>query len=321
MQYSYLGRTGLQVSRLCLGTMAFGWSADTATSLSIMDAALKAGITFFDTANMYSSWIEGNNGGESETIIGQWLQHQPRRKVVIATKVRGRMWPGPNGEGLSRGHIMQAIEDSLRRLNTDYIDLYQVHFPDENTPLEETLAALDALVRHGKVRYIGASNHPAWVLTKALWVSDVNNLVRYESIQPHHNLLHRDEVERELADLCRDQHIGIIPYSPLAGGFLSGKYTRGSEIPQSPRSGSRKIATLMRNERAHTVLDRVREIANAHGVSVPEVAIAWQLAQDFVTASIIGPRTTDQLTSLLGAMDVHLSTTEIDALNEVSAGF
>jgi aryl-alcohol dehydrogenase-like predicted oxidoreductase len=173
MHYTTLGRTGLKVSRLCLGTMTFGWTTDETTACAIMDSAFAKGINFFDTANIYSSWGEGNSGGESETIVGQWLKTQSRRDVVIATKVRGKLWDGPNGEGLSRAHILQAVEDSLHRLQTDYIDLYQVHWPDDETPLEETLSALDSLVQSGKVRYIGASNFPAWLLTKSLWVSDV----------------------------------------------------------------------------------------------------------------------------------------------------
>ena len=226
MQYRRMGRTGLKVSALCLGTMTFGWSADEAASFAIMDAAVDAGINFFDTADIYSYWIAGNRGGESETIIGNWLKNRDRRQLVIATKVRGPMWEGVNGQGLSRAHIVQAVEDSLRRLQTDYIDLYQVHYPDDETPLDETLAALDDLVRSGKVRYLGASNYPAWLLMKALWTSDAHAWARFDCIQPHHSLLHRQEFERELQAACVDQGIGVIPYSPLAAGFLTGKYRR-----------------------------------------------------------------------------------------------
>ena len=223
-----LGKTGLDVSPLALGTMTFGNTTPQRDAFSIMDAAIANDITFFDTANIYSRWVDGHTGGESEVVIGRWLKKQDRRRVVIATKLRGRMWDGLNGEGLSRAHIIPAVEDSLRRLQTDYIDLLQVHWYDENTPLEETLSTFDALIQSGKVRYIGASNHPAWRLTKALWASDVNGLVRYESLQPHYSLLHRREFEQELADLCADQSLGVIPYSPLAAGFLAGKYTRES---------------------------------------------------------------------------------------------
>ncbi|MFO7321210.1 MAG: aldo/keto reductase [Chloroflexota bacterium] len=317
MQYRKLGRTGLKVSVLCLGTMTFGWSADEKTSFAIMDAAFEAGINFFDTADVYSRWIEGNTGGESETIIGKWLKGKPRREIVIATKVRNRMWEGPNGEGLSRAHIMTAVEDSLRRLQTDYIDLYQTHWPDMDTPLEETLYALDTLVQQGKVRYIGASNYPAWYLTKSLWVSDVNRISRFECLQPHYSLLHRDEFERELMPLCRDQQIGVIPYSPLAAGFLSGKYTRDNRQPDSTRSGG-LIQRLVNDEDAYTVLDEVTRIAAARGVPVPQIALAWLLANDVITAPIIGARTVEQLQAALGAETVQLTPEEVEALNRVS---
>ncbi|MDW8171043.1 MAG: aldo/keto reductase [Anaerolineae bacterium] len=200
MKYVRMGRTGLKVSRLCLGTMTFGWSADQAESFAIMDEAFASGINFFDTADIYSFWIEGNHGGESETIIGQWLKNKPRHELVIASKCRGRMWPGPNGEGLSRAHIIQACEDSLRRLQTEYIDLYQVHYPDEETPLEETLRALDDLVRAGKVRYVGCSNYPAWLLMKALWISDSLGVTRFDCLQPHYSLFNDLWIGTRLAD-------------------------------------------------------------------------------------------------------------------------
>jgi aryl-alcohol dehydrogenase-like predicted oxidoreductase len=321
MQYTTLGRTGLRVSRLCLGTMTFGWSADQHTSLAIMDAAYAAGLTFFDTADIYSRWVDGNQGGESETMIGQWLRTKPRREIIIATKARGKMWHGPNGEGLSRHHLIQAVEDSLRRLQTDTIDLYQTHWPDDETPLEETLTALDALVQSGKVRYIGCSNHPAWLLMKTLWVSDVNNLVRYDCLQPHYSLLHRSEFERELAAVCRDQQIAVIPYSPLAAGFLTGKYTRDNQTPDSTRSGGGLIQRLLADKQAFAALDIVREIAAGHGVPVAQIALAWQLAQDVITAPIVGARTVEQLEEVLGAVDVELSEDEIERLNNATSMF
>lgn len=322
MQYARLGRTGLKVSRLCLGTMNFGWSADEATSFEIMDAAFDAGINFFDTADVYSKWVEGNPGGVSEQMIGRWMQARgKRREIVVATKVRGGMWPGPNGEGLSRQHILQAVEDSLRRLQTDYIDLYQTHWPDDDTPLEETLSALDSLVRSGKVRYIGASNYPAWLLTKSLWVSDVHKLARFDSLQPHHSMLHRAEFERELADLCRDQQIGVIPYSPLAAGFLTGKYTRENKMPDTVRAEGGLIKKLMNDEDAYKVMDEVNRIAEGHGVPAAHVALAWQLVQDSMTSSIIGARTTEQLDDLIGATELKLTGDEIELLNKVSEKF
>ena len=237
MKYKKFGNTGLEVSVICLGTMQFGWSTDEKTSFKILDKFFEEGGNFIDTADVYSRWVEGNPGGVSERIIGKWMKSRNVREgIVLATKVRGRMWEGPNGEGLSRKHIMKAVEDSLRRLQTDYIDLYQVHWPDWDTPLEETLRALDDLVRDGKVRYIGASNYPAWYLTKALWISDKYSLHRFESIQPQYSLVYREEFEKELMHLAEDQKLAVIPHSPLAGGFLTGKYKRNRPLPPSPRA-------------------------------------------------------------------------------------
>lgn len=279
MKYARMGRTGLKVSRLCLGTMTFGWSADQAESLAIMDEAFANGINFFDTADIYSFWIEGNRGGESETIIGQWLKGKPRHELVIATKCRGRMWPGPNGEGLSRSHIIQACEDSLRRLQTDVIDLYQVHYPDDETPLDETLRALDDLVRSGKVRYVGCSNYPAWLLMKSLWISDSLGVVRFDCLQPHYSLFNRAEYERELAAACADQGVGVIPYSPLAAGFATGKYRREDRNPDTTRRSSGLVSRLIDDEDAYRALDVLAEIGQAHNASVAHVALAWLLAK------------------------------------------
>jgi aryl-alcohol dehydrogenase-like predicted oxidoreductase len=321
MIYRRMGNTGLKVSALCLGAMTFGWSADEQTSHTILDAAAEAGINFIDTADIYSRWIPGNQGGESERIIGSWLKGKNRRDMVIATKVRGKMWEGANGEGLSRAHITQAAEDSLRRLGTDYIDLYQVHWPDNETPLEETLSALDALVRAGKVRYIGASNHPAWLLMKTLWVSDVNKFAHYQCLQPHYSLLHRSEFERELEAACLDQGIGVIPYSPLAAGFLTGKYTRENMRPDTSRAESGLIKQLTSDPDAFTALEAVQSIAAAHRVPVAQVALAWLLARPSITAPIIGARTVDQLREAINAVYVKLSTEELETLNRVSAKY
>lgn len=322
MQYRKLGRTGLKVSNLCLGTMTFGWSADEAESFAIMDAAFDAGINFFDTADVYTRWIEGNQGGESEVIIGRWLKARniDRRQIVIATKVRRRMWDGTMGEGLSRLHIIHAVEDSLRRLQTDYIDLYQAHAVDEDTPLDETLSAFDQLVRDGKVRYVGASNYPAWVLTKSLWVSDVKNLVRYESIQPHYSMLHRLEFERELEPLCLDQAIGVIPYSPLAAGFLTGKYTRENRTPDTTRDTTRVVQSVRDDERTYDILDAVTRVANEHNAPISQVALAWMLARPSITSPIIGARKVDQLNELIGAGDLTLNPEALEHLNKVSDG-
>ncbi len=320
MEYRKLGRTGLKVSELCLGSMTFGWGADEPTSDTIMDRAFDVGINFLDTADVYSRWIEGNDGGVAETWIGNWLKTKDRRQVVIATKVRAPMWDGPNGEGLSRVHIMQAVEDSLRRLGTDYIDLYQTHFPDDDTPLEETLRALDDLVRQGKVRYIGCSNHPAWLLTKSLWISDLNGLARYESLQPHYNLVHRDEFERELKPLCKDQQIGVIPYSPLAGGFLTGKYRRNADLPEGARGEtSEKIQSYL-TDRNFDLLDKMADIGAGYGKTIAQVALAWQLSQPVITSPIIGARTLKQLNESLGAIGFRLNAEEMQLLDQASVG-
>ncbi len=322
MKITNLGRTGLKVSSLCLGTMTFGWSADEATSFDIMNAAFDAGINFFDTADIYSRWVDGNPGGVSEEIIGKWLKTKDRRQVIVATKVRGMMWDGANGEGLSRHHIMHAVEDSLRRLDTDYIDLYQTHWFDANTPIEETLRAMDDLITSGKVRYIGASNYPAWRLTKSLWASDVNNLCRYESLQPHYSLFNRADFERELADLCLDQGIGVIPYSPLAAGFLTGKYTRDNlDSVDSTRSDGGLIQKLTKDEKAFDALDIAREIAKTHAVPVAQIALAWMLAKPSITSPIIGARTVDQLKEVVGATEVTLTEDEVAKLDEATKGY
>ncbi|GAB4470430.1 MAG: aldo/keto reductase [Anaerolineae bacterium] len=319
MEYRRLGRTGLKVSELCLGTMTFGWGADEDTSLAILDRAFDAGINFIDTADIYSNWAEGNDGGVAEAIIGRWMKRVPRHRVVVATKVRGRMWDGPNGEGLSRQHIMQAVEDSLRRLDTEYIDLYQVHWPDDETPLEETLRALDDLIRQGKVRYIGCSNYPAWLLMKSLWVSDINGLARFESLQPHYNLVHRAEFERELKAVCEDQRIGVIPYSPLAGGFLTGKYRRGAAPPAGSRGeGSLRIQSYM-TEPNFALIDTMEMVGRSHDKSIAQVALAWQTSQPVITSAIIGARSIEQLNESLGAVGFRLSAEEMAILNERSS--
>lgn len=321
MQYARLGRTGLQVSRICLGTMNFGWSVDEAGSRAIMDAAFDAGINFFDTADIYSSWAPNNPGGVSEQYIGRWMKTRSRRDLVLATKVRGRMWPGVNGEGLSRQHIILAVEDSLRRLDTDYIDLYQTHWFDANTPIDETLAALDHLVQSGKVLYVGCSNYPAWRLMKALWVSDQKHLVRYDSLQPHYSLFNRAEYERELADVCSTEGIGVIPYSPLAAGFATGKYTRENRTPDTTRADSGLIKRLLASDQAFDALDLMQQIASGHGVPVAQIALAWMLTRPAVVSPIIGARSLEQLAELVGATEVTLSESELDQLTAATDGF
>ncbi len=321
MQYTSLGRTGLKVSQLCLGTMNFGASADETTSFAILDCAVDGGINFLDTSNIYSNWVDGHVGGESEIVLGKWMKTQNRRDVIIATKVRGRMWSGANGEGLSRHHIIHAVEDSLKRLQTDYIDLYQTHWYDESTPMEETLSAMDSLVQSGKVRYIGASNHPAWMLMKSYWVSDVHNLVRYDSLQPHYSLFNRIEYEREVEAVCVDQNVAVIPYSPLAAGFATGKYTRNNKSPDNSRADGGLIQRLIDNEDAYLALDVMTEIAHSHDVPVAHVALGWLLARPSITSPIIGARTVKQLEETIGAVDLQLTETEINQLDEATKIF
>jgi aryl-alcohol dehydrogenase-like predicted oxidoreductase len=273
--------------------MQFGWTADEEQSHQILTTAWEAGINFIDTADIYSRWVEDNPGGVAETIIGNWMKKLriPRDQVIIATKVRGRMGDGPNDEGLSRVHIFNAVEASLRRLGIETIDLYQAHWFDENTPIEETLRAFDDLIRQGKVRYIGCSNYPAWRLMQALWTSDKLGLASYISLQPHYNLVHRAEFERQLALVCRTFGIGVIPYSPLAGGFLTGKY-RPSRTPNSVRAEGVKRRYF--TQKNWGLLDKMGTLARAKGCSLSQLALAWLLADPLITSPIIGPRTVDQ---------------------------
>ncbi len=317
MKYRRLGRTGLHVSALCLGTMQWGWTADKETSFQVMDAFVEHGGNFIDTADIYSRWVEGNPGGVAEQIIGEWMKDRGnRRHIVLATKVRGRMWEGPNGEGLSRKHIMHAVEDSLRRLQTDYIDLYQIHWDDPHTPIEETLRALDDLVRQGKVRYIGASNISAWRLMKSLCISEKHDWARYDSLQPHYNLAHREEFEPELKPLCESEGIGVLPYSPLAGGFLTGKYHLDAPPPDSARQESVKRRYF--NEYGWRVLAAVEKIAEERGVLPLQIALAWLLNQPVITAPVIGANSVEQLIPSLDAVPIHLTQEEMDYLDEAS---
>ncbi len=317
MEYRKLGRTGLKVSELCLGTMTFRWTSTEEESIAVLNRAWEAGINFIDTADVYSFWADDNDGGVAEAIIGRWLQDKPRDEIVIATKIRGRMWDGPNGEGLSRQHIMLGVEHSLRRLGIETIDLYQVHYPDWDTPLDETLRALDDLVRQGKVRYIGASNYRAWLLMKSLWISDKFNVARFDSIQPHYHLINRAEVEPDLAAVCIDQGIGMIPYSPLAGGFLTGKYTR-DQIPSGSRGAGNERMKKYMTDQGFDVLDTLREMGEECGKSIVQMALGWLLTQPFVTSPIIGANRVEQLEESLGAVGLRLTEEEMQRLDDVT---
>jgi len=321
MRMKKLGATGLVVSEICLGTMTFSdgegfWghigNTDQATATAIVKSALEHGVNFIDTADVYSAGI-------AETMTGRALKSLglPRDQFVLATKVLGRMGPGANQSGLSRAHILHSVDASLKRLQLDYIDLYQTHGRDPLTPLEETLDALDACVRAGKVRYIGLCNLPAWEIAKALGISALRSLARFESVQAYYSIAGRD-LEREIVPLANDQHLAILPWSPLAGGILSGKFSRDGGGPAGARRTKFDFPPVDR-ERAYRVIDVMRPIAAAHSVSVARVALAWLLQQSAVTSVIIGARTNEQLIDNLAAVDLRLTDEELTALDGASA--
>ncbi len=317
MHYNILGKTGLYVSELCLGTMTFGgkgfWEVIGQQGQGLVNdlvaRSLDAGINFIDTANVYSE-------GESEKLLGEAIKGK-RDNLVLATKAQGRMGPGPNEIGLSRSHIMKAVEDSLKRLQTDYIDLYQIHGFDQLTPFEETLSTLNDLVRQGMVRYIGASNLAAWQLMKALGISESKSWARFESLQAYYTIAGRD-LERELIPLLKDQQVGLMVWSPLAGGLLSGKFSSDGEEIEGTRRASFDFPPVNK-ERAFNAVDVMREIATSHNVSVANIALAWLLHQEVVTSVIIGAKTMAQLEDNLKAPNVKLSDEELKRLDEVSA--
>ena len=260
----------------------------------------------------------GNQGGEARTVLGKWTSaRRNRHDVLIATKVMGAMGSGPNDTGLSRQHIMAAVDASLRRLQTDYIDLYQAHWDDRETPLDETLRAFDDLVRQGKVRYIGASNYVAWRLTRGLWESDRRGYVRYESLQPKYNLVFRDEYERELEPLCLEQDVAVIPYSSLASGFLSGKYRRGAALPSTARAGG--VQKTYMNDRGFTILEAVEKVAAASGATPAQVSLSWLAHRPGITAPIASATTVPQLQELLGGIELRLDDDAIETLDRASA--
>jgi aryl-alcohol dehydrogenase-like predicted oxidoreductase len=313
-----LGRSGLKVAALCLGGNTFGWTTDQPASEAVLDAYLDQGGNFVDTADVYARWVPGNSGGESETALGTGMTaRKNRQRVIIGTKVMAPMGPGPNDSGLSRMHIMEGVEASLRRLQTDYIDLYQAHWDDRETPLDETLRAFDDLVAQGKVRYLGASNFVAFRLTRALWESDKRGFARYESIQPKYNLVARDEYERELEPLCLEQQIGVIPYSTLASGFLSGKYRAGKDLPSTARATG--VQQLYMNERGFAVLTAVEKVASNVGATAAQVALAWLVHRPGITAPIASATSVGQLKEIMGAVDLKLDAESTAALDNASA--
>lgn len=320
MKIKKLGRTGLKVSEVCLGTMTFGGSADEATSFAIMDTADQAGVSFFDTADVYPLGGDYSSAGRTEEIVGNWIRSRgARERIVLATKARGQMGPGPNQGGLSRKHLMKAVEDSLRRLQVDYIDLYQTHSPDPDTPIEETLEALTDLVRRGYVRYIGCSNYPAWQLAEALWASDKNKLSRFESVQPRYNLLFR-MIEDELLPLCRSQGVGVMVYNPLAGGMLTGRYKERVQAEGNrfrlPGSSGELYRKRYWNQAVLDAVDVVAGFFGPRGKSLTHAALAWVLAQPEVTCAIVGASKPEQLSDSLKALEMRLEPEEMEVLNE-----
>lgn len=319
MKIKRLGRTGLKVSEICLGTMTFGNQCDEPTSHAIMDKAVDYGVTFFDTADVYPLGHTPDSVGRTEEYIGNWLKGR-REQIVLATKFHGEMGPGPNDRGGSRKHILQAVEASLRRLQTDYIDLYQMHSPDFETPLDETLRALDDLVHSGKVRYIGCSNYPAWLLTKGLWISDQLDLARFDSVQPRYNLLFR-HIEAELLPLALDQGIGVISYNPLAGGMLTGRYQAGQQVQEGTRFSLLNAGQLYRarywQETQLQAVDQFKQFCDERHVSITKVAIAWVLAQPAITSAIVGASKPEQLDQSLPAVDLTLDEPLLAACDDI----
>ena len=316
IQRRQLGRSELQVSPLCLGGNVFGWTADEQASFKVLDAFVAAGMNFIDTADVYSTWAPGNHGGESETLLGRWMaQRGNRDKVVIATKVGGNM--GSHGKGLSRSHITRAVDASLKRLGTHYIDLYQSHVDDADTALEETLSTYADLMTQGKVRAIGASNYTAERLAQALRVSRRDAFPRYESLQPLYNLYDRAGYETALEPLCRSEGLGVISYSSLGSGFLSGKYRTDADISKSVRGTG--VQRKYYNDRGFRILRALDEIAERQDSTPAAVALAWVLARPGVTAPIVSATSMDQLTELVAATRLELDPASIGVLNNASA--
>jgi aryl-alcohol dehydrogenase-like predicted oxidoreductase len=310
MNYVTLGRSGLKVSRLCLGTMMFGGPTGEGESIRIIDRALEAGINFIDIADVY-------NGGESERVMGRALAGR-RDRVVVSTKGRGPMGSGPNDQGASRGYILRAVEESLTRLRTDYIDLYFIHWPDYTTPVEETMRALDDCVRAGKIRYVGCSNYYAWQVCEAVWVSRQNHWAPFAAVQPLYNLVNRD-AELELFPFCRQYGVGVVSYSPLARGVLSGKYREGEPPPADSRAGrgDRRIRQTEYRAESFQVAEALKPVAETRNATLTQFALAWVLANPIVSSAIIGPRTMAHLEDNLGALNVAITPEDeaaVDAL-------
>ncbi|GGE94014.1 aldo/keto reductase [Hymenobacter cavernae] len=315
MEKRELGKSGLQVAPWAFGGNVFGWTIDESTSFNLLDAFVDAGFNFIDTADVYSAWVPGNKGGESEAIIGNWLkQRGNREQLIIATKVGSEM--GPDKKGLSPKYIRQAVEDSLRRLQTDYIDLYQSHRDDPNTPQEETLQVYAELIKEGKVRAIGASNFTADRLRSALEISQQHGLPRYETLQPDYNLYDRADFEKELEPLCLEQNLGVINYFALASGFLTGKYRSEEDFQKSQRGGGMKKYL---NDRGFRILKALDEVAERYNATPAEVSLAWLIARPSITAPIASATKIEQLQDLAKAAELSLDQAAVDQLTQASA--
>jgi len=310
-----LGKSGLEVSPLCFGGNVFGWTVDEPNSFKLLDAFVDAGFNFVDTADAYSAWVPGNKGGESETIIGKWFKQSGKRsKVVLATKVGNPM--GPDKKGLSKAYILSAVEDSLKRLQTDYIDLYQSHLDDVSVPLEETLETYSQLVKQGKVRLIGASNTSGKRLAEALQISEQHGYPSYVSIQPLYNLYDRADFESTNEPTCLEKGVGVIPWYSLACGFLTGKYRSEADLTKSPRG---KTVKRYLTERGFHILDALDQVAKQHSSTPARVALAWLMARPSITAPISSASNLDQLKDLMAATALELDSSSIELLNRASA--
>ena len=314
MKKRKLGDSGLEVSPLAFGGNVFGWTADETMSFRLLDAFVAEGFNLIDTADLYARWVQGLEGGESETIIGKWLKRSGKRQsVIIATKVGKEM--GPDKKGLSRSYIFQAVEESLRRLQTDYIDLYQSHEDDTQTPLEETLDAFDRLIQDGKVRAIGASNFSAKRLAEALQVSEKYGYPRYQSLQPLFNLYDRADYEKDLEPLCREKGLAVISYFSLASGFLTGKYRSEADLADRARAD---IVKKYLNERGYRILEALGRVAQQHNVTPAQAALAWLIAQPTITAPIASATNLEQLNQLIQATTLELDPSSMALLNQAS---
>jgi aryl-alcohol dehydrogenase-like predicted oxidoreductase len=315
MKTRKLGGSGIEVSPICLGGNVFGWTADEPVSFAILDAFVDAGFNFVDTADVYSRWVPGHKGGESETVLGNWFKRSGnRKKVILATKVGIEL--APDKKGLSKAYILREVEDSLERLQTDYIDLYQSHIDDPSVPLEETLAAYDQLIKQGKVRAIGASNYSTERLAHAIKIGEQDEMPRYECLQPHYNLYERAGYEKELEPLCLKEGIGVIPYFALASGFLTGKYRSENDLAKGPRG---QMVKKYLDERGFRILAALDEVAAKLHSTPGKVAIAWLIARPSITAPIASATSVEQLNDLVDAASLQLDPPSIETLNAASA--